>query len=120
MTLYDKARSCEIRKNLNVEPILVRIERSELLCFGRVSRIPQERKGSPAGNTPGKAAHRWSIYISDLAWSRLGVEPAELSEIAVDCEVFRVLGCAAPATLPRGNESMEINDYVQKTAIGQI
>jgi len=23
-------------------------------------------------------------YISDLAWSRFGVEPAELSEIAVD------------------------------------
>jgi len=35
---------------------------------------------------------RWSGYISDLACSRLGVEPAELSEIAVDREIFRVLG----------------------------
>ena len=34
---------------------------------------------------------RCSDYISDLAWSRLGVEPAELSEIAVDREVFYVL-----------------------------
>ena len=31
---------------------------------------------------------RWRDYISDLAWFRLGVDPAELSEIAVDCEVF--------------------------------
>jgi len=29
--------------------------------------------------------------VSDLAWSRVGVEPAELPEIAEDCEVFRVL-----------------------------
>jgi len=35
--------------------------------------------------------NRWSDYISDLAWSRPGVESAELSEIAVDREVFRVL-----------------------------
>jgi len=32
-----------------------------------------------------------SEYISDLAWSRLGVEPAELSKIAVDLEVFQVI-----------------------------
>jgi len=31
----------------------------------------------------------WNDYISDLAWSRLGVELAKLSEISVD--VFRVL-----------------------------
>ena len=29
-------------------------------------------------------------YISDLAWSRLGVDPTKLSEIAADREVFRV------------------------------
>jgi len=34
---------------------------------------------------------RWSDYISDFSWSRLSVEPAELSEIAVDREVSRVL-----------------------------
>ena len=34
---------------------------------------------------------RWRDYISDLAWFRLGLEPAELSEIAVHCEVYRVL-----------------------------
>jgi len=30
-------------------------------------------------------------YTSDLAWSRLGVEQAELFEIAVDREVFQIL-----------------------------
>jgi len=31
---------------------------------------------------------KWNDHISELAWSRLGVEPTELSEIAVDREVF--------------------------------
>jgi len=39
---------------------------------------------------------RWNEYISDLAWSCLGVEPAQLSEIAVDREVFQVLLGALP------------------------
>jgi len=33
----------------------------------------------------------WSNCISDLAYSRRGVKQAELSEIAVDREVFQVL-----------------------------
>jgi len=32
----------------------------------------------------------WSLdYISNLAWSRLGMELVELAEIAVDREVFK-------------------------------
>jgi len=34
---------------------------------------------------------RWSNCISNLAWSRLDVEPAELSEIAADRGAFQVL-----------------------------
>jgi len=53
-------------------------------------------EASPAGETDGKRPRgrpksRWSNCISELAWSRLGVEPAELSEIAVDREVFQAL-----------------------------
>jgi len=29
----------------------------------------------------GRQRTRWSDYISDLAWSHLGAEPAEMSEI---------------------------------------
>jgi len=44
---------------------------------------------------------RWSDNISDLAWSLLGVELAELSGIAVDLEVFRVLlGLLPPRPSP--------------------
>jgi len=42
-------------------------------------------------------------YISDLAGSRFGVEPEELSEITENHEVFRVLlGPVVPVILSRG------------------
>ena len=43
VTLLDKVRSSEIRKSLNIEPLLLRIERSQLRWFGHVNRMPQER-----------------------------------------------------------------------------
>ena len=92
----------EIRKALNVGTLL-RIERSQLRWFSHVPRMSQERLSrqallaKPSGKRPrGRPRPRWSNYISDLAWSRLGVEPAELSEIAVDREVFRVLWVLTP------------------------
>ena len=59
----------------------------------------------------GHARPRCSEYIFDLVWSRLGVETAELSEIAVDREVFQVLlGLLPPrATAPRGKADMKMN-----------
>jgi len=48
----------------------------------------------------------WRDYISNPAWSRLGVEPAEISEIAVDREVFRVLLGLLPLRLfPKENRA---------------
>ena len=43
-----------------------------------------------------RARPRWSDCISDLAWSRLDVEPAELPEIAVDREICQVLWLLPP------------------------
>ena len=43
VTLFNKVRSSEIRKSLNIEPLLIQIERSQLRWFGHVSRMPQER-----------------------------------------------------------------------------
>ena len=43
VTLFNKVRSSEIRKSLNIEPLLLRIERSQLRWFGHVTRMPQER-----------------------------------------------------------------------------
>ena len=39
----------------------------------------------------GRPRPGWSDCISDLGWFRFGVEPSQLSEIAVDREVFQVL-----------------------------
>jgi len=81
VTLRNKMRSCEIRKALNVE-LLFRIERSQLRRLGHLSRIPRERFASQVLlATPtrkqqrGHPRARWKEYISDLAWSRLLVEP---------------------------------------------
>jgi len=47
---HDKVRSCEIRGALNVEPLLFRIERSQLRWFGHVTRMPRENwRDKPAG-----------------------------------------------------------------------
>ena len=43
VTPFNKVRSSQIRKSLNIEPLLVRIERSQLRWFGHVSRMPQEK-----------------------------------------------------------------------------
>jgi len=60
----------------------------------RLARHVQLAK--PMGKRPrGHPRLRWSDYVSDLAWS-LGVELAELSEIAVDREVLQVLGLLSP------------------------
>jgi len=41
--LFDKVRSSETWKSLNIELLLIRIERSQLKWFGHVSRMPLER-----------------------------------------------------------------------------
>ena len=43
VTLFDKVRSSEIRKSLNIEPLLHRVERSQIRWFGHVSRMPLKR-----------------------------------------------------------------------------
>jgi len=95
VTLRDKVRSYEIRRTLNVEPLL--IERTQLKlvrpCIQHAQRklAWQALLAKPTGKRSRcRPRPRWSNCISDLAWSHLGVKPAKLSEIAVDREVFQV------------------------------
>ena len=44
VTLFNKVRSFEIRESLNIEPLLLRIERSQLRWFGHVCTMHQEIK----------------------------------------------------------------------------
>ena len=41
--LFTKVCSSKIRKSLNIEPLLIQTERSQIRWFGHVSRMPQER-----------------------------------------------------------------------------
>ena len=43
VTLFSTVRSSEIRKSLNIELLLLRIERCQLRWFGHISRMSQER-----------------------------------------------------------------------------
>jgi len=111
----DKARNCEIHKTLNVEPLLRR-ERSQLRLFGHVSRMSQERLSrlvllaKPTGKRLRcRPRPRWSNCISDLVWSHLGVEPAELSEIAIGRAVFRILlGLLSPRPSPEEKRAWKV------------
>ena len=43
VTLFNKVRSSVIRISLNIESLLLRIDRSQLRWFGHVSRMPKEK-----------------------------------------------------------------------------
>jgi len=97
VTLFDKVRSFEIRKSLNIEPLLLRIERSQLKWFSHVSKMLQKRLPKQAllakvkGKRPvGQPRTRWQNYIEDLEWNRLGFQPSEMLEVVTDCDVWRL------------------------------
>uniref|UniRef100_A0A3B4CM82 AMP deaminase n=1 Tax=Pygocentrus nattereri TaxID=42514 RepID=A0A3B4CM82_PYGNA len=90
-TLCDRVRSSVIRKELRVEPLLLRIERSQLRWFGHLIQMPPGRlpvgvfQARPTGTRPrGRPRTRWRDYVSKLAWERLGVPGNELEEVAGD------------------------------------
>jgi len=87
VTLRDKGHRSEIGEARVVKPLL-RIERYQLLyvgsvmcpeCPGKDWRITSfGLQSTPTEKRPRvRPRTRWRDYISDLAWSRLGVEPAE-------------------------------------------
>ena len=97
VTLFNKLPSSEIRKSLNIEPLLLRIERSQLRWFGHVSRMPQDRLPKQGllskanGRRPvGRLKTRWTDYIEDLGWNCLRLHPSKMMEVIEDREVWRV------------------------------
>ena len=117
VTLRDMP-SCEIRKSLNVEPLLLRIERSKLRWFAHVSRILQNslrRRVLPTTSIRkrlrGHSTTRCTDYIFELAWSRLGVRHQN-NEVAVNREVFRASSWCCPCDLPRGKVDMKMYEWI--------
>ncbi|KAI3368718.1 hypothetical protein L3Q82_025413 [Scortum barcoo] len=81
-SLRDRVRSSVIREELGVEPLLLRIERSQLRWLGHLFRMPPGRlprevfQACPTGRRPrGRPRTRWRDYVSRLAWERLGDPP---------------------------------------------
>ena len=94
VTVFNKVRSSEIRKSLKIEPLLLRTEKSQLRWFGHVSSMPQERLPKQAllakanGRRPvGRPRTRWTDYIVDLGWKRLGLRLSKMMEVMEDREV---------------------------------
>ena len=76
VTLFNKVCSSEIQKSFKIEPLLLRIERSQLRWFGRESRMHLERLLKQAllakanGRRPvGRPKTRWTLRTLDgIAW----------------------------------------------------
>ncbi|KAI3370637.1 hypothetical protein L3Q82_007205 [Scortum barcoo] len=70
-SLRDRVRSSVIREELGVEPLLLRIERSQLRWLGHLFRMPPGRlprevfQACPTGRRPrGRPRTRWRDYVS--------------------------------------------------------
>jgi len=97
VTLHKKVRNCEIRKALNVNHSYS--ESREPTCVGSVM-CPE---------CPGKLTRH--VLLAEPTFLRPvleNVEPAELSQITVDCEVSWVqLRLLAPQTTPEEKQARE-------------
>ena len=89
-------RSSKAQNSFNIEPLLLRIERSQLRWFGHVRKMPQERLPKQAllakanGRRPvGQPRTRWTNYIEDLGWNRFGLHPSEMMDVMDGHEVWR-------------------------------
>ena len=96
LSLLDKVKSIDICQSRNIEPLLLCIERSQLRWYGRVTRMSHEQTAKqimdafPGSKRPrGQKRTRWRNYAEDLAWSRLGIPPAESPLVAKDQDAWR-------------------------------
>ena len=110
VTLFNKVRSSDIRKSLNIKPLLLQIERFQFRWFGHVSKMPKERLPKQAllakaiGRGPvGRPRTGWTDYIEDLGWNRLGLHPSEMMEGMEDREEWRLNLELLPAQPSRKN-----------------
>ncbi|KAK0142203.1 hypothetical protein N1851_020089 [Merluccius polli] len=77
LSLRDRVRSSVIREELGIDPLLLRVERSQARPTGRRPR--------------GRPRTRWRDDVSRLAWEHLGIPQEELDEVAGEREVWASL-----------------------------
>ena len=91
LSLLDKIKSTEICQSLNIKPLLLCIEESQLRWYVHVTQMSHELTAKQLinalsnGKRPrGRPKTRWWNYVKDLTWSRLGIQPAKLPLVAGD------------------------------------
>ena len=97
VALFNKMCSSEIQKSFNVEPLLHRIERSQLRWLGHVSRMPEERLPEQAllakanGIRPvGRPRTRWTDHNEDLGWNCVGLHPSKMMGLMEEHQVWQL------------------------------
>jgi hypothetical protein len=85
----DKVRNSAIRETLNVEPLLLKIEKSQLRWFGHVLRMPTDRlarrvySSLPTGKRPvGRPRNTWIKGVKDLC----GRAQVDFSQVQTSAE----------------------------------
>jgi len=95
LSLRDRVRRSDIRRELGVEPLFLHVGRSQLRWFGC---LPLEVfRACPTGRKPrGRPRTRWGDYISRPAWERLGIPQEELESVAGEKEAWGALFSRLP------------------------
>ena len=97
VTLFNKVRSYEIRKSLNIELVpyfstllwqvkLVWGVFPEAFCLHGQTIWDLSIRRRPVG----RPRTRWTDYIEDLGWNRSGLHPSNRMEVIEDREVWRL------------------------------
>ncbi|CAF3333272.1 unnamed protein product [Rotaria sp. Silwood2] len=91
LTLRDKIRSSDIRESLQIEPLLLHIERSQLRWLGHIIRMPHNRlpyqifNVTLSGKRPiGRPRTSWRKYIEKLCLERLNLQWLKVQQVAKD------------------------------------
>ena len=118
LTSLDEVKSADIRESLNVESLLLRLERSQLRWYGHVTRMFQERTAkkllcsTPIGRRPrGRPRIRWRDYVEDHSWSRLGIPAEHLSFVVENRDAWRIQLELLPPRPPKDKRVQKIDRY---------
>ena len=97
VTTFDKHRNTAVRESVNIESLLLRIERFQLRWFCHVNRISQGRLPKQTLNAKvnekgpvGRPQTRWLDYIKDLSWNRMGRRPSEMQSVLLNGKMWRL------------------------------
>ena len=95
VAIFIKVDSSEIQKSFDIEPLLLRIKRSQLRWFGHVSRTPQERlpkqvllSKANRRRPVGRPRTGWTNYIEDLGRNCLELRPSKIINVMEDREAW--------------------------------